>query len=180
VDYDIITVEVIILKTNPYDNQREAVLLAYMAGIIDGEGTIGITKVTPKRYTNPRYTARIHFGNVNKDVVEMFANKFGGSVKEERVPNRKLMYRWYRVGNPITKDIVETLIPYLVIKRPQAENVLEFLNTVKATGYQRRDGVPVEEIQRREYFFQKAKELNATGAPATTNREDTGDGEVIV
>jgi hypothetical protein len=178
VDYDIITVEVMIL--NPYDNQREAVLLAYMAGIIDGEGTIGITKTTPKRYTNPRYTARIHFGNVNKEVIEMFAKRFGGSVRTERVPNRKLIYRWYRVGNPITKEIVESLLPYLVIKKPQAENVLEFLNTIQLKGYQKRDGVPPKELQRREYFFQKAKELNAYGAPATTNREDTREGEVIV
>jgi hypothetical protein len=173
VDYDIITVEVITLKNNPYDNQREAVRIAYMAGIIDGEGTIGITKVTPKRYTNPRYTARIHFANVNKDVVDLFASVFGGSVREERVPNRQLIYRWYRVGNPITKEILLQLQPYLIIKKRQADTVMEFLNIVNAKGFQRNQGVPIEELQRREDFFQKVKELNAVGAPATTNRRDT-------
>lgn len=172
-DYVIITVGVITLKNNPYDNQREAVLLAYLAGIIDGEGSIGITKVTPKRYTNPRYTARIMLANVNKEVMELFANTFGGTISEERVPNRQLIYRWRKVGNPITKEVLTKLYPYLIIKKPQATAVLEFLNTVKATGFQRNQGVPIEELQRREDFYLKLKELNTVGAPATTNRRDT-------
>lgn len=80
-----------------YGNQREAVLLAYMAGIFDGEGSVGITKTQPRRYTNPRYTARVMIGMTEKEIVQLFADRYGGSLLVERVHGRKPVYRWKRL-----------------------------------------------------------------------------------
>lgn len=169
--FDIITVEVITL--NVYDNQREAVLLGYMAGIIDGEGTIGINKFGSSKRSTPGYSVRVGFGMTERKIAEMFSEKFGGSIMEERVRNRKVIYRWYKVGNTGTREILETLLPYLIIKRNRAELALGFLDGINTTGFQRNQGLPEAELQRRQDFYLRMKELNATGAPATTNREDT-------
>lgn len=166
---------------NPYDNQREAVLLAYLAGVIDSEGTFNLTKTQPKGYTNPRYTARVMIGMAEKEIIEMFSNRYGGSVLIERIPNRKIIYRWKIVGDTErTARLIEELIPFLVAKKERAAVLLEYIRTKQSTGFQRKKGIPKEELQRREDFYLRMKEFNATGAPATTNRDDTGDGEVIV
>jgi len=172
---------VIILNHEAYGNQREAVQLAYMAGIFDGEGTFSITKTQPKGYTNPRYSGRVMIGMVEREVIELFANRYGGSVLVERVPGRKLVFRWKKVGDSEnTAIVVKELLPFLIAKRKQAELLLEYIISKKSTGFQRNQGVPLSELQRREDFYLRMKELNAVGAPATTNRDDIREDEVIV
>ncbi len=159
---------------NPHGNQREATLIGYLAGIIDGEGTINITVTKPKGYNNPRYTGRIAIGMVNEEIIDLFHQRYGGSKRVECVPNRKPIYRWMKVGDsqPLI-DILEELLPCLIVKKRQAELVLEYIKTKKTSGFQRNQGIPEEELQRRQDFYLRVKELNAVGAPATTNREDT-------
>ena len=165
------------------DNQREAVLLSYLAGIMDGEGTIriGATKPSEKnKHWNTKYYASVSMGNTSKEVVKMFVDKFGSKVREECVPNRKKMYRWGTSGNIVVPKILKQLLPYLVIKKKQAELVIMFCETRKVKGFRRNEKLPISELQRREEFYWKVKKLNAVGAPATTKQEDTREGEAIV
>lgn len=164
-----------------YGNPREAVLLAYLAGIMDGEGTFAITKVKPKGYTNLRYSARITLGMVEEEIIQLFIDRYGGKARVERVHGRKPVYRWARVGDSEnTVRVIEELLPYLRAKKKRAEIVLEYIRTKKTTGFQRSQGVPADELRKREDFYQKVKELNAYGAPATTERDSTREGEATV
>lgn len=166
------------------DNQRQATLYAYLAGIIDGEGTIRIArnKLKSKPHWNYTYSAHISVGMSNKEVLELFQKTFGYkiSVRKECVPNRKTMYRWGTSGNNTTPKILKELLPYLIVKKKNAELVIEFCETKQTCGYPKKLGLPKEELQRREFYFQEVKKLNAVGAAATTNRIDTSDGEMIV
>lgn len=143
-----------------YGNQREAVLLAYMAGILDGEGCFSITKTKPSDCINPRYTGRVMIGMTDKEVISLFYEKFGGSMLIERVQNRKPIYRWKLVGDSERViNFLEKIIPYLICKKPQAEILLEYVKTKKISGYQKNKGLPIEELHRREDFYLKIKEL---------------------
>jgi hypothetical protein len=109
----------------------QAVLYSYLAGIIDGEGTIRIGFSNKDSRGNPTkfYYASISVGMTDYKVIKLLADTFGSNVREERVLGRKLMYRWGTSGNKIVPKILEKIIPYLIVKKRQAELVMEFCRT---------------------------------------------------
>jgi hypothetical protein len=111
------------------DNPREAALLAYMAGIFDGEGTVGIKKYLPKgKQRSVNYFLYLTMGMTFREVPELFKNVFGGSLSEERVLRKRLMWRWNATGKTHIAVILGALIPYLRVKREQALLALKCIN----------------------------------------------------
>lgn len=169
---------------NGQGNQRQAILLSYMAGIIDGEGTIRInkanmTKTKQVRYANPKYAASISLGMTDRQIPDLFVEVFGGKTRLECVQgNRKPIYRWGTSGRIGTQAILKQLLPYLRVKRKQAELVIDFCERCQRP-YQANLGLSELELRFREDVYQKVRKLNETGAAATTNRGDTREGEVI-
>lgn len=110
-----------------YDNPRQA-LLAYLAGIIDGEGTISIHKVKIKKNWNYSYAVRINVGMTNYEVIKLFADTFGLNIRQERPRgvHRQFMYRCGTSGNKNAIRIIKQLFPYLIVKRKNAEVAFEF------------------------------------------------------
>jgi hypothetical protein len=106
-----------------YSNQKQKILYSYLAGIVDGEGTIGIGKGG-----STKYYARISVANVNKEVIDLLAKIFGSKTRLEKIniPNRQPIYRWGTSGNLSVPKIIKYILPYLIIKRKQAEIVLKF------------------------------------------------------
>ena len=101
--------------------------LAYFAGIIDGEGSF----VLHKHRSGYRFACQIQIGNTDVRLMEWIYNRFGGSVNPERRSNlkHKPVYRW--VCQADTLDIlVGALLPYLVVKREQAEVILAYRRTL--------------------------------------------------
>jgi len=108
-------------------NQRQAVLYAYFAGLFDGEGTIRINKVsTIKDCLNPRYAPAISIGMSDEKIMNLFAETFGGKLRIECVLNRKVMYRWGTSGRKIVPQVIRKLLPYLQVKKEQANLVIDF------------------------------------------------------
>lgn len=116
------------------DNQREAILLSYLAGIIDGEGCIRLQTIKNNSRWNIQYHAAISVGMTNKKVIQLFADRYGSKIGVECVPNAKVIYRWKKAGNKIVPPILTELLPYLIIKRPQAKLVLKYYNERKKRG----------------------------------------------
>lgn len=171
---------------NIQGNQREAILIGYLAGIIDGEGSFSLAKTQPKtrhyegygkqNYVNPIYTAKCTIGMCDGRILELFQNRYGGSIRVECVPNRQPVYRYSLGKRYELKVLIDELAPYLIEKKERAYLLKEFIeNTtfgrVKVNGKVQKTSI--EEISKREDFYLKMKELNAKKAPATTNREDT-------
>ncbi len=149
------------------DNQGQAVLLAYLAGIIDGEGTIRIGRNQPSnKKWNLKYYASISVGMVLKEIPEMFAQEFGANVRIERVPEKRPIYRWGTSGNKTVPRILKQLLPYLRVKKVQAIEVIKFCEE-QMIGFKRNNGLPIQELRRRERSYQKVRKLNAVGAAAT-------------
>lgn len=171
------------------DNQRQAVQYAYIAGLIDGEGTITITKqnnesfMKRQKLKNPRYLALLRIGMIEEKPIRFIEKvlKVGKVYKEpprKDRPTCRLMYRWICTNTQECLRILRDLYPYMLVKNKQAKIVMEFAeNYVCGT---KRNGTSPEEVRRRERLHQKVRKLNAVGAAATTNPSDTSNSEVIV
>lgn len=158
------------------DNQREAVEVAYIAGLIDGEGTIRIQKHQQGDW-NPKYCPTITFTNTNIDSVKLVQDFFRGrrEIREhvggtKAFHSNKVCYRAHRGGRIAVANILMQLLPYLRIKKKQAELILEFdknFQSAKGIGYRdgRRGGKETlpEERARREDIYQQVTSLNRYG-----------------
>ncbi len=172
------------------DNQRQALRIAYCAGLLDGEGSFCFIKQNKdgqhKKHgkINPVYYGLIRIGLVSKEALELLNQTFPGSVvkcegvRKDR-PTYQIMYRWEIRKRELLIPMIKLLLPYLVVKRRQAEVLLRALVNWKNT-FNDKLGITQNELHRREEAYQLMRQLNAVGAAATTNSRSSGDAEVIV
>lgn len=170
-------------------NQRQAVLWAYLAGLIDGEGSFVIQKTAVEKISkscnskSPRYLAYFCIGMVDKAPLDLIRDIIGcGKVYEERVPNRRSIWRIRFGGRLKLMPFIKELLPYLIVKKKQAELMLDFCQKWVTTRNELGQKIVTsdEEIQRREDAYKKMRKLNAVGAAATTKPFCTRECEAIV
>jgi hypothetical protein len=99
---------------------------AYLAGLIDGEGSIGTTR-TGKRGD---IVGRLIIANTNHDFLRMLQARFGGGSLNLKKAGQKEGWRPY--GNIAwtqlqARKLLEATLPYLFIKRRQAELCLDLM-----------------------------------------------------
>ncbi len=104
---------------------RKTEILAYTAGIIDGEGHI---RFSNNKRGNPAVEVRVT--NTKEWLCQWLRMQYGGWVTRASPSNKNK--RWnmaYRWGLPQGKaeDFLRSILPYLNLKRPHAEIVLSFL-----------------------------------------------------
>ncbi len=100
--------------------------LAYAAGIIDGEGCIGIwRKLQQQRYLS--YDMRVSVAMIEEWLPNWLCFAFGGSVTfhKSKQKNHSPQYQW-RVASNKALDFLLLVLPYLTIKKPQAELAIAF------------------------------------------------------
>lgn len=141
-------------KTKPYDLSKVTTTdLAYLAGFVDGEGCFYIgytyTKSATTNRKYPNYHTILKISNNCVEVLEWINNTFGGRItthnKKKKMEDRNFItYEVYMTGNLLT-DLTEMLIPYLIVKKPQAEIMLRMRQTFSRTG-SRGPNKPLEEI----------------------------------
>lgn len=97
--------------------------LIYLAGIIDGEGCVK-PHFAKKRNV---YEARCEVSNTSKELIDWLYENFRGfNSPIKREGNRKPQYRW-RLRNREMKKIIPLIIPYLIIKKEEAEQSLKLI-----------------------------------------------------
>lgn len=102
--------------------------VAYAAGIVDGEGHVGIKRANPlacQQRRTPGYHARITVRMVDPEPLRLLASLFGGSVTRVRheIPGRRPLYHW-QVSDAAAESTLRQLRPFLIVKRPQARVLL--------------------------------------------------------
>lgn len=120
----------------------------YLAGFVDGEGTISLSKRT--RYKEKGwycYDPYLSIANTNLEVLKYFKKRIGlGTIRKTALGSvrfgHKICYGFW-VSNRQARLVIKTLLPYLRIKKPQAELILAM---------PRRGGtfIPIEDTKRRE------------------------------
>jgi len=135
--------------------------LAYLAGVIDGEGTIYVSKRKNRGLDD--YWPRVQIVNTNKPMMVYIHNTFGGLFYEKNRSKHskkwKTQYEW--VTNRTLMDIILPLvIPYLICKKPQAELMIKFRDTFQKNTKIR---VSQEVLTLRIDIFHQMQSLNKRG-----------------
>ncbi len=154
------------------------VTLAYLAGIIDADGTIGIKRNTYgmrilKNSAAPGYSERIHIRQVERPALELMAATFGGNIGTHD-PNAKRgrpLFYWGQTDKKATTTL-KALRPFLRIKRQQAENCLALRKlkeqskkqrVAKNRGHVGSSHRTSDHSAKMEAFYMEAKRLNHVG-----------------
>jgi len=131
---------------------------SYLAGIIDGEGSIGIEHLSPcKNRKKDYYACRLTVINTSKELMDLLKYHFKGQYDQRKlIPGHKPCYRWHVFGQDLEYALQE-LLPYLFIKREQALLVLRYRETVGKTGW----NVSDEVLAQRKELWLSCKQLNS-------------------
>lgn len=146
--------------------------LAYLAGIIDGEGSIYIGNFSSNPKTGTKYyQTNIEVTNTDKALITWLVEHIGGRMskytfKQTPKNSRKPVYRWIASGNLLT-HLCHLLLPYLVIKKKQCEIMIKMRKTFELTGSNAikkgRCGtppIPERILEEREKCFQEMRSLH--------------------
>ena len=98
--------------------------LAYAAGVIDGEGCLGIYPRKSRR--DGVYTSIIKVEMCETECLDFLQELFGGHRTAHRpkaYPKHRILHQW-AVSATLASDCAELILPYLRIKRKQAENII--------------------------------------------------------
>ena len=160
--------------------------LAYLAGILDGEGTITISRQPRMKQLRPYFCPRVTIVNTWEPLLSWILNRFpvGHSGIKRYAPSTggtKTVYLW-SVENRAMRPLLRELLPYLIVKRRQAELVLQWTQPSDTWRGRRPDGRTYNRSQRRnlgitgrvtdemyatqERLFAEMRVLNGTGGKA--------------
>ena len=135
---------------------------AYLAGVIDGEGSIGLTCNNKRRNY---YILQVSIGMTDFRIPKLFQKEFGGSffIKDKQPyfrrngENRRPLGFWGCTCQK-AKKLIEKLLPYLIVKKEQAEEALKFMSEIKNNKHKKeKDLIKLNE------FRLKFKKLNKRG-----------------
>ena len=103
--------------------------LAYTAGIIDGEGNIGIYANMSRKH-NPVLKLRVRVNSTDEWLVHWLKQTYGGSVGYADLGTRlgknwKPVW-WWTISCRKALLFIEAVLPYLRMKKPQAEIAIRF------------------------------------------------------
>ena len=134
---------------------------AWLAGIIDGEGYIGIRRgnSNPKA-KSPSYELLVTVYNTGKPLVDHCLEITGlGSMwcRDKGAPN-KLAYEW-TVFSKNALEILDEIYPYLILKQEQVNVARQLQDTMQ----QGRRGLSPEIVEEKENLWLTMKELNHKG-----------------
>lgn len=160
---------------------------AYLAGAIDSDGSIGIRRSTyAARHGDGRqatYSERVCLKQVTPQIPDLLRETFGGSLmmqKPSAAKGRPLYY--WEATNQVAALALTAMLPYLRVKRAQAENALALRaskSRPRSETHTHRDAVETQArwgtvmvrrlevsaatIVEREAIYLRARELNRVG-----------------
>ena len=104
--------------------------LAWMAGFVDGEGCIMLGYSHNEKTGNYNFRRRVNIVNTNRDILKIFQDNFGGSIREQKhmrkhFPNAKPIYSWVCDAKQ-GAYFIGLIKPYLKVKACQADLYLQY------------------------------------------------------
>ena len=133
--------------------------LIYLAGLIDGDGCFLVSKRTKLTAAGAtQYIMKLQVQCINEAFINSLISIFGGvKIVCRKKPPRNNLYGMEFTGNILT-HLCELLIPFLKLKKPHAENLLEMRRTYNGRGG--RIIVSDEDLAIRDKCFQISRSLN--------------------
>lgn len=145
--------------------QTKATKLAYLAGFIDGEGCIMISKRNPRMDKNGKdrinvsYSVLLTIAQRDGAIMDWLVGNYGGSVQWKDRENPT--YNWI-ITHKKASIVLKEVLPFLKYKKHQAELALKLQGRLKKT-LRGQDGkaMPLadNEIKIREKIYLRCREL---------------------
>lgn len=122
---------------------------AYLAGLIDADGNIGMEKFGGHRIP----TVKMHLSNTNLQILDEMQKMWGGRIyqyERQDQPTWKTgaYLRWH--GTKAVSNVLNHIRPYMRIKAPQADLALLFAETVNERVHRTRRLTPATKAIRQE------------------------------
>lgn len=135
-----------------------AVDLAYAAGIIDGEGSIGWYKPKASKAT---YRVRVSVAMTDIEGPSHMADVFGGRVFEQgrKTGTGKTMYVW-QLTCKNAANALELVEPYLKVKRGKAALAIDLARRMQTPGCNTRTALTEAEVAARKFLASALREAN--------------------
>jgi hypothetical protein len=134
--------------------------LAWAAGFIDGEGCINIAhKSTISRYGKKYnyYSLAVMVGQITPEPLLKLKEMFGGHIRGPIIKeNRRPSFMW-SISSRNSADMLQKLLPYLIVKKSEALNALEFQ---KLTGRVGVKGLSEETVFKMKFYRDKLIEAH--------------------
>ena len=140
---------------------------AYAAGMIDGDGHIGVWRQTPReecRWATPRYYVDVDVVNTCYPLMEWLQSHFGGTIRGRKTISDRHTKSWHwRLPKSLILEFLQGIRPYLIVKTAQADLALQFLEEWVDARALPGKRVPPELLERRDWFWQEFRKLNKGG-----------------
>lgn len=133
-------------------------VLAYTAGILDGEGSICIAKVRAKierGYKSPYHWLYIQVVNCDERLITWLKDTHGGSTLKimRKCVRWHPVYRWQLQSREACR-FLQLVTPYLLLKKKQAELAIDFQQAKKFHSL-----LPQEELNKRDWYRTEISKL---------------------
>lgn len=148
---------------------------AYLAGAIDGEGSIQVGSHRRVPTHAPTYYCHVSVTNTKLAWLETLQAWAGGTVYKVGSPHsRSARRQCYRLDwrGPESRELLPIIRPYLLIKGPHADLVLEYFDLASRRRMQNAKGVVKDPalVVRIEEIHSQVKELNLRGTKSAPPR----------
>lgn len=131
--------------------------LAYAAGVIDSDGSVGVGRNKTKRPGVYRYYANVRVSMKLDDVPLWFQSMFGGHLgRKKQKDNWPALYVWTLNCRPAA-DFLEQILPYLKLKYVRAAAAIELARLARphsGPGRRRFGRMPLtlKELEEQQYY----------------------------
>ena len=136
----------------------------YVAGILDGEGCIGIKKVKSRESQSQCYAPYVKVVMTDYIIPELLQHSFGGNTWErKRTDGWKSSKEWVITGKSRVGHFLSIMQKHLIVKKPQCKIVREFC-THKTSSH-----LTDDVVAERERLYNEIRKLNSRiKSPAET------------
>jgi hypothetical protein len=105
--------------------------IVYLAGIIDGEGSIQIELQGKNQKCRKidYFSVRLLVINTDKPLIDWICNNFGGRITARKlIENRRQCYKW-NISSFKAAEILKECLPFMIVKKRHAEVIIEFMES---------------------------------------------------
>lgn len=150
-------------KLVPFTTDQTKEQLAYIAGIVDGEGCFYFGNVKQGRYGNgTQWHCKLAITSCDKCLTDWLTEVFGGC-KEQRYRYTskqafcRPIYRWDASGL-LLDYLCPQILPYLIIKKEQCQLMIKIRETYENIGSRR---LPQDVVDLRLEYLHQMRKLNS-------------------
>ena len=136
---------------------------SYLAGLVDGEGYLGITTKGIRVNGRNKYQVIIRIQMCDKEIIEYLSSflnvKIANHYRDH--PIWKDAYSVTLYDNRAT-EFIKKIYPYLRVKKKQAEIIIEFRKSI-TRGRNQSNPVTLEMIDKQDELYNKIRFINTRG-----------------